>query len=305
MDTPRAHPAVLFKYMSANRQSIFDDWLFRFTQPKALNDPFEMQPHISGYSTPKELRKLASQRLDEYARERYNAMVHERAGQAEIVPFDNFRARIEPHRNAQIEAACLRAPEYNAAMAEQINELLNKNVGVLSLCEHADNLLMWAHYGDSHRGFAIEFDTSAAFFHQAMPPAHVKASSEDARGFAEEYGRLRRISYQEERPSVVVTDMTFDTIMTKGKDWEYEGEWRMLMPLDYADVMAWPVIDWPIYLFAVPPSAVKTIILGCNANTDLIARALTLRANPETEHIGITKASVDAQNFLLNFEAIR
>jgi hypothetical protein len=99
--------------------------------------------------------------------------------------------------------------------------------------------------------------------------------------------------------------MTFDTIMTKGKDWEYEGEWRMLMPLDYADVMAWPVIDWPIYLFAVPPSAVKTIILGCNANTDLIAHALTLRAHPETEHIGITKASVDAQNFLLNFEAIR
>jgi hypothetical protein len=305
MDTPRALPAVLYKYMSANRQSIFDDWLFRFTQPKALNDPFEMQPHISGYSTPKELRKLASQRLEEYARERYHAMVHERAGHAEIVPFEIFRARIEPHRNAQIEAACLRAPEYNAAMAEHINELMNKNIGVLSLCEHANSLLMWAHYGDSHQGFAIEFDTSAAFFHQETPPVHVKASPEDIAGFAEEYGRLRRIRYREERPSVVVTDMTFDTIMTKGKDWEYEGEWRMLMPLDYAEVMMWPVKDWPIFLFAVPPSAVKTIILGCNANTDLIARVLSLRANPETEHIGIAKACVDAKNFLLNFEAIR
>jgi len=305
MDTPCALPAVLFKYMSANRQSIFDDWLFRFTQPKALNDPFEMQPHISGYSTPKELRRLASKDFEKYARERYTAMVLERAGHAEIMPFEIFRARIEPHRNAQIEAACSRAPEHNAAMAEQINELMNKNIGVFSLCEHADSLLMWAHYGDSHRGFAIEFDTSTAFFHQTTPPAHVKASPEEAAGFAEEHGRLRRIRYREERPSVVVTDMTFDTIMTKGKDWEYEGEWRMLMPLDYADFMMWPVKDWPIFLFAVPPSAVKTIILGCNANTDLIARALTLRAHLETKHIRITKAFVDAQNYLLNFEEIR
>ena len=111
MDTLRALPDVLYKYMSANRQSIFDDWLLRFTQPKALNDPFEMRPHISGYSTPEEVRKLASQRWEEHARDLYNAMIHERSAHAEPIPFENFRAHIEHRRNGQIEAAFLRAPE--------------------------------------------------------------------------------------------------------------------------------------------------------------------------------------------------
>ncbi len=43
--------SALFKYMPVERISFFDDWLTRFTQPKALNDPFEMCPHVLGYGT--------------------------------------------------------------------------------------------------------------------------------------------------------------------------------------------------------------------------------------------------------------
>ena len=304
MDTPRHLPAVLYKYMPAERSTIFDNWLIRFTQPKALNDPFEMRPHIAGYSTPEEVREIATRRWEEHARERYDAMVHEHTGHGEPVAFDVFRARIEHHRTPQIAAALLQAPEHNAAMAARIDELMNKSIGVLSLCERADSLLMWPHYGDSHRGFVIAFDTSAPFFHQATPPAHVNASPEEAAQFAEEYGRLRYIRYREERPSVVVTDMPFDTIMTKGKAWEYEGEWRMLMPPDYADVKLPPHQGLAVCLFAVPPSSVKTILLGCNADDDLLACALRLRARPESQHIGIAKARVDEQHFRVHFVAV-
>ncbi len=304
MDTPRDLPAVLYKYMPAERSKIFDNWLIRFTQPGALNDPFEMLPHIAGYSTPDEVREIASRRWEEYARERYETMARACTKDDEYIPFDVFRSRIEPHRAAQIETALLRSPEYNALMAARIEELMNKNVGVLSLCEHADSLLMWPHYGDSHRGFVIAFDTSAPFFNQATPPVHVNASAEEAAQFAEEYGRLRYVRYREERPSVVVTGMTFDTIMTKGKAWEYEGEWRMLMPPDYADVKLPPHRGFPICLFSVPPSSVKSILLGCNADNALLACALTLRERPETQHISIARASVDERHFRLHFEVV-
>jgi hypothetical protein len=304
MDTPRDLPAVLYKYMPTERSKIFDNWLIRFTQPGALNDPFEMRPHIAGYSTPKEVREIASRRWEEYAREQYETMARARTKDDQPIPFDVFRARIEPHRAAQIEAALLRSPEYNTPMAARIEELMNKNVGVLSLCEHADSLLMWPHYGDSHRGFVIAFDTSAPFFNQSTPPAHVNANAEEAAQFAEEYGRLRYVRYREERPSVVVTDMTFDTIMTKGKAWEYEGEWRMLMPPDYADVKLPPHKGLPVCLFSVPPSSVKTILLGCNADNALLACALTLREHPETQHIRIARARVDERHFRLHFEDV-
>ena len=304
MDTPRDLPAVLYKYMPARRSTIFDDWLIRFTQPGALNDPFEMRPHIAGYSSPDYVREIAARRWDKYARERYETMARARTKDDEPITFDVFRACIEPDRVAQIEAALLRSPEYNAPMAARIDELMNKNVGVLSLCEHADSLLMWSHYGDSHRGFLIAFDTSAPFFNQSTPPAHVKASAEEASQFAEEYGRLRYVRYREERPSVVVTDMTFDTIMTKGKAWEYEGEWRMLMPPDYADVKMPPHQGLSVCLYSVPPSAVRAIFLGCNSDNALLARALTLREHSETQHIGIAMARVDERHFRLHFEAV-
>jgi hypothetical protein len=305
MDTPRELPAVLYKYMPVARGKIFDDWLIRFTQPGALNDPFEMRPHIAGYSTPEEVREIASRRWEEYARERYETMARARTKDDEPIPFDVFRARIEPHRVAQIEAALLRSPEYNAQMAARIEELMNRNIGVLSLCEHADSLLMWPHYGDSHRGFVIAFDTGAPFFNQSTPSAHLNASADEASQFAEECGRLRHVRYREERPSVVVTEMTFDNIMTKGKAWEYEGEWRMLMPLDYADVKMPPHQGLPVCLFSVPPRSVKTILLGCNSDNALLARALTLREHPETQHIGIARARVDERHFRLHFEAVK
>lgn len=111
MDTPRDLPAVLYKYMPVERSKIFDDWLIRFTQPGALNDPFEMRPHIAGYGTPEEVSEIASRRWEEYARERYETMSRARTKEDETISFDVFRARIEPHRVAQIEAALLRSSE--------------------------------------------------------------------------------------------------------------------------------------------------------------------------------------------------
>lgn len=120
-------------------------------------------------------------------------------------------------------------------MAARIDELMNKSIGVLSLCEFADSRLMWPHLGDSHCGFVIAFDTSAPFFHQAAPPVHVNASAEEVAQLAEEYGRLWYIRYWEERPSVVVTDM----------------------PPEYADVKPPHQQGQPVCLFSVPLVASK------------------------------------------------
>ncbi|WP_346308727.1 DUF2971 domain-containing protein [Limnohabitans sp.] len=301
-ENPRILPAVLYKYMSANRITFFDDWLIRFTQPIALNDPFEMRPHIAGYGTPEEVHEIATRRWEEHVRKQYAAIVRKSIGQGEPMKFDTFRADMEHTRASQIENALLQAPGHNAVMAEKINELVNKSIGVLSLCEHYDSLLMWPHYGDNHRGFVIELDASSSFFHRTAPPEHVNADKEESASFTAEYGRLRPIQYLTDRPSAVVTGLSFDTLLVKGEDWEYEGEWRMLMPLEYADLNNLSLQQGlPVCLFAVPPSSVKAILLGCNSSKELLDQVLKLRANPETQHIRIAKAHVDQKHFRLNF----
>jgi hypothetical protein len=298
MDPP---PSRLYKYMHPDRQGIMDDWLVRFTQPKALNDPFEMRPHVAGYGTPDEVRAIATRRWEEHIQERYDRLVRDRGP---VTTFDQFRARAESERTAMIEAAMARAPQHNPEMARKIDELMNTSIGVLSLCEHPDSLLMWPHYGDSHRGFLIEFDTTSPFFNQTDPPAHVKVTDEAAAAFAEEHGRLRRIAYQAARPSVVVTRITFDIILTKGEEWRYEGEWRMLMPLEYANETRPTHQGFPVHLFAVPPSAVTKVMLGANADDALLAHALQLRSRTETRHIVIEKGRIDEERYQLHFEAV-
>ena len=62
MDTLRDPPAGLYKYMPAARPSVFSDWCFRFTEPSALNHPFEMRSHIDGFSNPEVVCEIAIRR---------------------------------------------------------------------------------------------------------------------------------------------------------------------------------------------------------------------------------------------------
>ncbi|MEJ8827109.1 DUF2971 domain-containing protein [Variovorax humicola] len=46
--------------------------------------------------------------------------------------------------------------------------MTNRNVGVLSLTEDPINELMWAHYANSHSGFAVGLDMSNEFFQPSV-----------------------------------------------------------------------------------------------------------------------------------------
>lgn len=294
-------PANLYKYFAPSRSGIFKDWLIRFTQPGALNDPFEMRPHIAGYGTPEEVFEIAANKWERHNESRYREFF-ERSGN--LISYEDYRANMAKHRLPMIREALAKSSEINTKMAHKIDQMMNASVGIFSLCACHDSLLMWAHYGDSHRGFVVEFDTTSPFFNQERPPVHANAGEEEAAQFAEEYGRLRVVRYSNERPSVVVTQISFDLLLTKGIPWKHEDEWRMLMPLDYADEEGSEHFGYPVCLFKIPPSAVTKIILGSNCDADLVSHARSLRGRDETHHIAIEKVRIDEQQFRLNFEPV-
>lgn len=105
--------------------------------------------------------------------------------------------------------------------AEQQLEVLTK-VGVYSTSSKRDDLLMWAHYADHHRGFVIGFDTSTLqdnYHFQLVQVEYVDEYREmdiaaivDFENVAQ---RLRKVATR------------------KGRRWELENEWRL-------------VYDWPL-----------------------------------------------------------
>jgi Protein of unknown function (DUF2971) len=126
----------LFKYMSATRlMAMLKQPSIRFTQPSALNDPYEC--HLT---------------LDR---------------KALLAHYRESRRSHEPSLGAD-------RLDKSVAMAEDqlvIDALLHyrerrNGLGVVSLSENPLQLLMWAHYADEHRGAVVELDMT----HPALMP---------------------------------------------------------------------------------------------------------------------------------------
>ena len=89
------------------------------------------------------------------------------------------------------------------------------NVGIFCLSEVPDNLLMWAHYADSHRGFCLGFRRAADnILGQAALPVT----------YSEDLPRLTAAHFDP-----LTNPHSADALwLTKSSSWSYEREWRVL-----------------------------------------------------------------------------
>jgi len=82
------------------------------------------------------------------------------------------------------------------------------------------NALMWSHYGDSHRGFVVEFYLETGTLNR-------------------HFGAPFEVEYSSTRPSLDVSMDLFNndpfecfkkTYLQKSNEWEYEKEYRCMFP---------------------------------------------------------------------------
>lgn len=113
---------------------------------------------------------------------------------------------------------------------------VQKNVdeaGIACFSKVRDDILMWAHYADKHRGLGLEFDGSenCNFFGEAQ---------------AVEYENFTPVPLGEDSMAIMKR-----IILTKSKHWSYEREYRIFRPN-----MAGRQLDYPIELLT-------GVIFGC------------------------------------------
>lgn len=168
---------------------------------------------------------------------------------------------------------------------EERYEAFNGSTGILCLTARPRNLLMWAHYADSHRGFVIGFDT-----HSTWLDAALRAPCG--------YGHLGPVQYRATRPSAsLLSELTLiDVLLTKGCPWKYEHEWRMILRLREAD---YAVINaGGAHLFHFPESSVATVILGCRMWPLHRVRLLSvLTGNPAYKDVRVFQAAINNDRY--------
>lgn len=159
------------------------------SDPTSFNDPFDCHPklsiHTSEYKRKKYIKSLAKERLP-------NATPNELS--KEIKSYSK-------NKN-------LADPKYLKGMFTKFIT----SCGIYCLTEVPDDILMWSHYSDSHKGVCLQFNPRK------------KLSL-----FWENY----KITYQELYPNVNLMELgKFDQFMSlftiKSKHWKYEQERRII-----------------------------------------------------------------------------
>lgn len=238
---------MLYKYLAPDRVDVLRNCMVRYTQSGAFNDPFEVKPYVSKLSEESDAYAQFDEKMPEVLREEYNKLPRDLKAQ---VPFGVFLKLAQEQLGENTKALFYQMVESATPMVRQLVDDFNKLIGIFSLTEKSDNLLMWAHYASSYEGYVIGFDASHPYFHQQKT-------------YSDEFGHLRKVEYRQTRPSLPLIEMTgVDNFLVKSTQWSYEQEWRILRPLQDADkIIESP--GFPIHLFKIPPTAFMEVILGC------------------------------------------
>lgn len=138
---------------------------------------------------------------------------------------------------------------------EKDSSQFNDDTAIFCMSQVWDSVLMWAHYADSHRGFAVGFDMSHPFF-----------------DFEKPYG-TRKVRYCKSRPKSTEINI-MDEMYYKLDVWSYEQEWRLCRDVYKAD----ETINNNIYLFRIPKESIKSVYFGIcmpeNEKMDMYQRVL-------------------------------
>ncbi len=152
-------PPTLYKYCQPGGIDILERLRLKVTPPKYFNDPLEFAPRMRSGFNIEDARRSVSRR--EFRRVHYQTFL--RAGfSASFEEFNKiFLAEIKEQLAQQIVAGY---PQDAKQFRDQQVEFVSREIGLICLSAVPDDILMWAHYTDSHMGFVIGFDTTDKFF---------------------------------------------------------------------------------------------------------------------------------------------
>jgi hypothetical protein len=176
-----------------------------------------------------------------------------------------------------------------------------KTVVVYCLSEIRDNVLMWSHYANSHHGICIGFET-------AIQNNSVSIMTDDPDlnrhpDFAyHDFLPVSKVEYRNQypQPYSIFKGETKDLIAfmtTKGKDWEYEKERRI--------IFAYKEIRQNIIKFKKP--ALKEVILGSSIRDSFKRQVLNLITKDYLANgyfVEVFESRLDDQRYKLNIEKI-
>lgn len=289
----------LYKYVTSARIDILETQRIRFSQPYALNDPFETQPYYSDHQEIHPFKKIAE----------FSSMIKE-FHDTGVIPEEKV-SRWEEER---------KKPQKNI-----LSWYVNTNFVSMSLTENHENLLMWAHYTGNHSGFVLELDSNHSFFIDNTRYLYqVPYSDKRPEVTLREFERLivQQAPLLKNGTPDIEEMQKLALLFQKSQDWAYEKEWRLLAAPENALNFNKENKRYTIHasedrafdeqfessyvaLFQLPPDSITAIYCGARITTNTLRKLYLLIENNKCyEHIDLFIGIVDNQYYKLNFRKV-
>lgn len=241
-------PAILYKYLTVERAKtvLLDSKVF-FACPADFNDPFDCSLPMD-FSPRGDVRRRFLRRL---VREREPSV---------------------PRwlRVAKVRDVLREHPEIFELTHKNFIGNDMRNAGILCLSEPNNDILMWSHYADKHKGVCVGFkihpaqsnllvpdSSSMGFFGNALEVDY--AESFPFLNLFETVEKLEKIGKIAEEAKKTFVDVMF---LTKSTHWSYEKEWRII-----ACFAGLPCRG----AYPFPRALIAEVIFGCQALPESVA----------------------------------
>ena len=280
---------TIYKYFDYHGVDVVRMLQLKVTPPDQFNDLFEFTPVAKGGLGDGDLAQLTSEKA---MHEIYTAL----QAKQRVPDFESFKLMVmrnvnDPKSILEIEKSL------GATMTENCRNLCNhvsQFLGLICFASKRNNLLMWSHYANGHKGLVIAFNSDHRFFTESA--------------------RIRPVNYPpgDERfvwdSSLNPGDEGYDTmadtfVLTKSHHWQYEGEMRALLQLDGLErrLIGDGVLG---YFLSFPPDLIEEVIIGYRASSateDAIRQAMTIHGIPEDK---LLRTQPHLSKFDLKFEPV-
>lgn len=237
--TAGKYPRYFYKYRndSSYTDSIFKDLTMWFSAPQSFNDPFDCNLSESSHT------------------------------QEEADHFLEHILEGKPDRELLLSKGITIADAVKLLTVSK--DVVLSKTGILCLSKKIDNILMWSHYSNCHKGLVIELEPihDLDFF---LSPIQVRYTDtyEPTNYFNDQHSAITQI------------------ISTKASCWSYEEEVRIIK----SDISG---------SVSLNPKAIRRVIFGCKSDADFMSRIQKLCSTPELEHVSFSQFKISHGKFTL------
>lgn len=256
---------MIYKYRAINKNTlkILSNFELFYANSKNFNDPFDANYSIrfddSFYQNP----------LDFYNRLLLNEIEHR-----------------DPQMVKKLRETTLifQQQKNYEAIKRHISEFVMRSfdaegcfdIGVSCFSKNFDNILMWSHYADEHKGLVIGFDDNIAPFTVARAVDYPENENFPSFSIGEHESR---------NPKQIIK-----SLFTKSHQWKYEEEVRLIYPDDPG-------------AYSFPKESIKQIYFGCKTSKSDKKLVIDLLRSHSLE-VEVFQGFKDFEKYKVNFETM-